>query len=383
MSSLTIYGHLTPSPISEIQLDPRGLVRDHILYEAKLHEEVGFDGVLVGASAKQSDSLLIAACAAEHTDTLRFLVAHRPSVIAPTLAARQLATFDHLSGGRLLVHMITGRDGEQRQEGDVLTKDQRYERTAEHIQILKRAWTAEQPFTYSGRHFQIEGFRSDVRALQQPRIPISFAGDSPAAKAVGAAEADQYMLYAQPYRDLERTIEEISELSARFGRTTPPRFGIIARPILASTDELAWERANSILQLVQTVRTTRSEQDVNFVKAHAASPPSAGEQQMIRINSEYGARHDRALWTSLVGTTSRAMTASLVGSPDTVADALTEYVRLGVRTLLLFGYQPYEDAIGIGRSLLPRIRERVHDLADFPPDEAQVSLGGWALARSR
>jgi alkanesulfonate monooxygenase len=383
MSDLTVYGHLTPSLMSETRKDARALVREHVLYEAQLHEESGFDGVLVGASASQSDSLIIAAFAAAHTQQLRFLVAHRPSVIYPTLAARQLAAFDHLSGGRLLVHVITGRDGEQAQEGDTFTKEQRYERTAEHIQVLKQAWTSEFPFSFDGEYYQFQGFRSDILSKQQPWIPISFAGDSPGARAVAAQEADQYLFYAQPYANLVQSIEEVSDLASGAGRLTPPRFGIIARPILAATDELAWKRAETLLTQIRAIRESGDPaRQVNFVKAHAASLPSHGEQQLLDIHAAGGGQHDRALWTGMVGTTNRAMTAALVGSHETVAEALAEYVSLGVRTLLIFGFEPYEDIIDIGRNLIPLVREIVPDKANSSPASTEVPANDWSLSRA-
>ncbi|MEA1151609.1 LLM class flavin-dependent oxidoreductase, partial [Klebsiella pneumoniae] len=85
---------------------------------------------------------LVAAAAGLATSRIGLLLAHRPGFVAPTLAARKLATLEHLLDGRLAVHIISGgSDADQRKDGDYLDHDQRYARSDEFIELLKRTWT--------------------------------------------------------------------------------------------------------------------------------------------------------------------------------------------------------------------------------------------------
>src|ERR1700749_1678387 len=127
--------------------------RDYVRRFSRAHEDAGFDRVLIGYASSQPDGTQVAAYAAAHTERLGFLIAHRPGFVAPTLAARTFATLDQFSGGRIAVHIITGgSDAEQRRDGDHLSKDERYARTAEYLDILKQAWTSAGPFSYTGKH---------------------------------------------------------------------------------------------------------------------------------------------------------------------------------------------------------------------------------------
>src|ERR1700744_3484700 len=169
--------------------------RDYVRRFARAHEDAGFDRVLIGYSSTQPAGTQVAAYAAGQTDRLSFLIAHRPGFVAPTLAARTFATLDQFTGGRIAVHIITGgSDAEQRPDRDYLTKDERYDRTDEYLDIVKQAGTADEPFSYHGRHYQVEDFYSAVKSPQQPRINLYFGGSSAAAYRVGGKHADLYGL---------------------------------------------------------------------------------------------------------------------------------------------------------------------------------------------
>src|SRR5271157_2092683 len=109
-------------PPSGAVLD-RGYIRDF----AQAAEAATFDRVLVGYFSDGPDGFLLAAAAGAHTERLGFLVAHRPGFVAPTLAARRLATLDQITDGRAALHVISGGDDtDQRRDGDYLSKDERY-----------------------------------------------------------------------------------------------------------------------------------------------------------------------------------------------------------------------------------------------------------------
>lgn len=142
---------------------------------ARAHEDHGWDRVLFAYGSGSPDPSPAAAYIAARTETLQILVAHRPNVSYPTFAAKTFATLDRISDGRLAVHFITGgNDHEQQREGDFLTKDERYARTREAIQIIKKAWTSHEPFDHEGTHYRFNDFVSDTFPVQQPHPRVSF-----------------------------------------------------------------------------------------------------------------------------------------------------------------------------------------------------------------
>jgi alkanesulfonate monooxygenase len=335
--------------------------RGYVRRFARAHEDAGFDRVLIGYSSSQPDGTQVAAYAAAHTDRLSFLVAHRPGFVAPTLAARTFATLDQFAGGRIAVHIITGgSDGEQRRDGDHLAKDERYDRTDEYLDIVKQAWTSDAPFGYQGRYYQVEDFYAEVRSPQEPRIPLYFGGSSEAAYRVGGKHADVYALWGEPLAETAEQIASVYAAAAAAGRDRAPRISVSFRPILGPTEEIAWERAHQILATTRAnIEEFRGQWRRPTGGLSGAHPQNRGSQRLLAAAAK-GELHDRALWTPLAAATGAAgNSTALVGTPETVAQALLDYVGIGVTTLLIRGYDPYDDAIDYGRHLLPLVREEV------------------------
>jgi alkanesulfonate monooxygenase len=166
---------------------------------AQVHEAAGFDMALVGYTSSSAEGFLVAMHAAARTDRLSYLIAHRPGFVAPTLFARKVATFDRLTGGRVALHVITGKtDAEQEGDGDFAPKAERYQRAQEYLHLMKRSWASETPFDFQGRFYRVRGAHSDVRPLQTPHPLIMFGGASEGALEMGAAECDVFAIYAEP-----------------------------------------------------------------------------------------------------------------------------------------------------------------------------------------
>jgi alkanesulfonate monooxygenase len=351
--------------------------RDYVRRFARAHEDAGFDRVLIGYSSSQPDGTQVAAYAAAHTDRLSFLVAHRPGFVAPTLAARTFATLDQFAGGRIAVHIITGgSDGEQRRDGDHLAKDERYDRTDEYLDVVKQAWTSDAPFGYHGRYYQVEDFYAEVRSAQEPRIPLYFGGSSEAAYRVGGKHADVYALWGEPLAETAEQIASVRAAAAAAGRDPAPRISVSFRPILGPTEEIAWDRAHRILATTRAnIEDFRGQWRRPTGGLGGAAPQNRGSQRLLAAAAK-GELHDRALWTPLAAATGAAgNSTALVGTPETVAQALLDYVDIGVTTLLIRGYDPYDDAIDYGRHLLPLVREEVsqRDRQQAVPAGAAVS----------
>jgi alkanesulfonate monooxygenase len=331
--------------------------KEYTLKLARAHEDNGWDRVLFAYGSGSPEPAQVAAFVASKLDKLQILLAHRPNVSYPTFAAKTFATLDQISGGRLTVHFITGgNDHEQQREGDYLTKDERYSRTREYIQIVKRAWTSREPFDHEGTHYRFADFVSDTFPVQQPRIGVSFGGSSPAAYAAGGAEADIYCLWGEPLAQTAEQIELVKAAARAAGRTDVPRIQVAFRPIIAPTEELAWEKAYRTVDRIKQ----RTAGGAQLSRRHSlTSPENTGSQRLLEI-AKQGERFDRALWTPTAAATGGAGNSNaLVGTPETVAAALLDYYDLGVTILSARGYDILDDAIDFGRYVIPIVREEV------------------------
>jgi alkanesulfonate monooxygenase len=328
---------------------------DYTARIARAHEDAGFDQVLIGYSSAYPDTIQVAAYAAARTERLTYLIAHRPGFVAPTLAARTFATLDQLSGGRITINVITGgHDVEQRRDGDYLAKDDRYARSDEYLTILRRAWESSTPFSHEGRFYRFCDFVSQVHPVNGT-IGIYFSGSSPAANAVGVKHADVYMFWGEPLAQTAEQIALVKAAAAAAGRPAP-RFSVSFRPILGATEDLAWERAHGILGKIQGGDALSEK---FFRNRDRDNPANVGSQRLLAAAAQSD-RHDRALWTATAKASGAAgNSTALVGTPDTVAQALLDYHDLGVTTFLIRGYDPLDDAIDYGRELIPTVRAEI------------------------
>jgi alkanesulfonate monooxygenase len=331
--------------------------KDYTLRLARAHEDNGWDRVLTAYGSGTPDPAQAAAFIAAHTDSLQLLLAHRPNLSIPTFAAKTFATLDQISDGRLTVHFITGgNDHEQQREGDFLTKDERYTRTREYIQIVKRAWTASEPFDHEGDHYRFADFVSDVFPVQQPRPRVSFGGSSPAAYAAGGAEADIYCLWGEPLADTAEQIAAVRAAAAAAGRPEPPRIQVAFRPILGRTEAEAWDKARDI---VARIEARRGGDGILRRPGPGSGPENTGSQRLV-ARAEQGERFDRALYTGTARASGGAGNSNaLVGTPETVAEALLDYVDLGADILSARGYELLDDAVEFGREVIPLVRAEV------------------------
>lgn len=330
---------------------------DFTIRLARAHEEHGWDRVLTAYGSGTPDPAQAAAYIALHTETLGLLLAHRPNLSIPTFAAKTFATLDLISNGRLTIHFITGgTDREQQREGDYLTKDERYDRTREYIQIVKRAWTSHEPFDHEGTHYKFSDFVADVFPMQQPRPAISFGGSSDAAYEVGTVEADIFCLWGEPLANTAEQIERVRTMAAAAGRTDGPRIQVAFRPIIAPTEEAAWEKA---YDTVARIEARIGPNNPWMRGGKARRPQNTGSQRLVDIAAQ-GERFDRALFTGTARATGGAGNSNaLVGTPETVAAALLDYVDLGADILSARGYDSLQDAIEFGDQVIPLVREEV------------------------
>ena len=318
---------------------------------ARAHEAGGFDRVLIGYHSTAPDGLAIAAYAAGQTERLGFLIAHRPGFLAPTVAARAAVTLDHLTGGRIALHLISGgSDAEQRKDGDWVDKDARYRRTDEFLDVVTRVWASHEPFDHEGEFYRVAAAFSDVKPLQRPRIPIFFGGASAAAIPVGARHADVYMLWGEP---LAAVAERIAEVRAALPPGRDIRFSVSLRLILGETEGAAWAKAGDILDRIVASR------DGVRVIPDSARPQAAGSRRLLDFAAQQEV-HDKRLWTPIAAATGAGgNTTCLVGTPEQVAESILDYYDAGVSAILVRGFEPLADAIAYGRDVIPLVRAGV------------------------
>jgi alkanesulfonate monooxygenase len=325
---------------------------DYLRTFAQAHEAGGFDRVLIGYGSTSPDGLHLGTFVTAVTKRLGVMLAHRPGFVAPTLAARTLATIDRLSGGRASVHIISGAsDEEQQRDGDFLNKAERYERSDEYVGLLRRLWTEEKAFDHEGKYYKFKGGLVTVKPVQKPHIPIFFGGSSDAAIDAAGRHADIYALFGETLAQVREQVTRVRAAAAKYGRTIG--FSLSLRPILADTEAAAWQRADDILERVRKSRTDKGLQDFS------GTPRSEGSARLLRAAAQ-GERLDKRLWTGVAKVTGAGgNSTSLVGTGEQVADALLDYYDLGVTTFLIRGFDPLEDAIQYGRDLIPLVREAV------------------------
>lgn len=346
-------GMIQPHEVSET-IARKGPAVDpaYVRVFAQAHEHAGFDRILVPASSSSPDTLLTVTYAASVTDKIKFLLAHRPGFVAPTLAARQLATLDHYTNGRLAVHYISGGSDEDQQcDGDFLNHDERYARTDEYLTVLRRVWAEDKPFDHEGTYYRAKGVVSEVKPLQGQRVPIYFGGASAPALQVAGKHADVYALWGESLAqagDLVRRVRAEATLQSRH-----VDFSISFRPILGKTEDEAWAKAERILEDTRRLRVSQG-------YSRGVGPQQSEGAQRLLADAAKGDRVDERLWTAIARELGgRSNSTSLVGTPEQVADALLKYYDLGITTFLIRGFDPLVDAIEYGRELLPLVRAKV------------------------
>lgn len=332
---------------------------DYLSQVARTAESLGFDAVLTPTGTHCEDAWISTAALIRETRRLRFLVAFRPGFLSPTLAAQQASTFQRLSGGRLLLNIVTGGSSEeQRRFGDHLGHEPRSDRTkrdqftAEFLQIVQGAWRGT-PFDFNGDHYTVHG--ATVLEAPQPRPPIFFGGSSDAGKAVAARHADVWLMWGEPPDIAARQVEEVRALAAAADRRAQGldelRFGVRLHVISRDRSADAWAAADRLLDAMPPELVTKAQRQLTYSE-------SVGQARMTALHRG-GDRSDLVvapnLWAGFGLVRGGAGTA-LVGSHDEVAERIAEYHRAGFDHFILSGQPHVEEAWWFGEGVIPRLR---------------------------
>ncbi|MGX9142024.1 FMNH2-dependent alkanesulfonate monooxygenase [Mesorhizobium sp. 128a] len=312
---------------------------------AKAADAIGYYGALLPTGRSCEDSWVVASALAPLTQRLRFLVAVRPGLQSPTLAARMTSTLDRISGGRLLINVVTGGDPvENKGDGIFLSHDERYEVTREFLDIYKAVLSGE-TVAFEGKHFRIEDGRLLFPPVQTPHPPLYFGGSSEAANAVAAEQIDKYLTWGEPPADVAAKVDHVRDLAEKAGRDVS--FGIRLHVIVRETNDEAWADADRLISRLDD-KTIAEAQKV------FARMDSVGQSRMSRL---HGGSRDKLeispnLWAG-VGLVRGGAGTALVGDAATVAERIDEYRRIGIDTFILSGYPHLEEAYRFGELVLP------------------------------
>ncbi|MEU9840078.1 LLM class flavin-dependent oxidoreductase [Actinomadura sp. NPDC048032] len=328
-----------------------GSVR-YLTQVARAAEDAGFEAALTPVGAGCPDPWIICAAVAQHTERLKMLVAFRPGFTLPTLLAQQARAFQEISGGRLLLNVVTGGDPvEQRSYGDFLDHDARYARTAEFLDVLRRTWAGRR-YDFHGEHYEIEdGLTSPL----DPVPDVYFGGASPAAEQVAAGHADVALMWGEPPAAVAARAARLRALAAAEGRRL--RLGIRLHVIARDTASEAWAEAGRLLAGMDPARIEAAQQ-------RFARFDSTGQQRMAALHGGSAKGADArslevapGLWAG-VGLVREGAGTALVGSYDEVAERIREYAGLGIEEFILSGWPHLEEAYRVGEYLIPRLAPR-------------------------
>ncbi len=338
-------------------------------------DRLGYGGVLLPTGHGCLDGWTLASALAPLTERLRFLVALRPGIMSPALAARQAAALDRISKGRLLLNVVTGGNPtELAYDGLFLGHDERYRQTDEFLAIWRRILQGA-PVDFKGEYLSAKGGSPlALPAVQKPYPPIYFGGSSSAGVEVAAEHADMYLTWGEPPAQVAEKFAEVRAAAARKGRAL--RFGIRLHLIVRETEAEAWAAADRLISKL-TPETIAAAQ----ARIAKRVEQSEGQRRMVAL---HGGKTDKLeispnLWAG-IGLVREGAATALVGDPKIIAERIREYQALGVDTVIASGYPHLEEAYRVAELLFPELglsgARRNEETRDFKPAAvAQVAAG--------
>jgi alkanesulfonate monooxygenase len=325
---------------------------------AQTVDELGYYGALLPTGRSCDDAWVVASALIPVTQRMRFLVAVRPGLMSPTLAARMAASFDRLSGGRLLINVVAGGDPvELAGDGIFDDHDTRYEVTDEFLEIWRRV-VAEEAVNFEGKHLRVRDARLFFPGVQKPHPDLYFGGSSPAGHRVAAKHVDVYLTWGEPPAQAAEKVAAMRALTAEQGRTL--RFGIRLHVIVRETEREAWQAANELIRYV-------TDESIAAAQKVFERFDSAGQKRMASLHN--GKRDSLEvspnLWAG-VGLVRGGAGTALVGSPEIVAARIKEYAALGIDHFIFSGYPHLEEARRFAELVFPLLPLDIAESLDFP-----------------
>ena len=312
---------------------------------AQAVDELGYAGALLPTGRGCEDAWIVASSLLPVTQRMKFLVAVRPGLISPALAARMAATFDRLSNGRLLINVVTGGDPvELAGDGVHLDHDARYAVTDEFLTVW-RALAGGEETTFDGEYIQVSKGKLVLPPVQQPYPPLYFGGSSPAGHAVAARHADMYLTWGEPPAEVAKKIADVRKRAAAQGRTV--RFGIRLHIIVRRTEHEAWQAADELIQYLDEKTIAEAQKVLARYDSHGQQ-----RQRALHNGSLDSLIIGPNLWAG-VGLVRGGVGSALVGDPESIAERMHEYAAVGIDTFIFSGYPHLEEAYRVAELLFP------------------------------
>ena len=303
----------------------------------------GFDNVLLPSGYQLGiDSTAFAAAIATHTEQINLLLAVRMGEMWLPQLARQLASIDQFSGGRLTINIISSDI-----PGEALDSAPRYQRTREWMQVLRTLLNRE-TVDFHGEYVNLELDPPRVGTTDGSCPPFYFGGFSPAAKDVAAAEADVFLTWPDTVASVAGTVDEMTNM-AREKYDREILCGLRAHMIVRETEAEARAAAD---RLISKLDADTGEQIRN--KSLDTASAGVARQNELRDAASDDGYAEENLWTG-VGRARSGAGAAIVGDPDQVVAKLRAYQEAGVQAFILSGYTHEAECDLVAQHVLPNI----------------------------
>ncbi|MFN0095663.1 MAG: LLM class flavin-dependent oxidoreductase [Dehalococcoidia bacterium] len=318
---------------------------------ANAAERAGFEYALVPVATGCYDAWISTAMMAAKTERLKMLVAARPGLMAPTVTAKMVATFDQLTAGRVMVNLIAGGGAdEMAQDGVFLSHDERYEVMDETVELMKRCWTEDGPVTFEGKHHHVVNSVVRPKPFQTPFPPFYIGGISPAAIDVGAKHADVFLFWGNTAEQIAKDMAVVRQRAAHYGRDQEMRYGMRFQVCVRETEAEARAAAEGLI--ANATDRQRETRQGGMGQQSSADGRMRAFAESTADNNYWISDH---LYAGLT-TIRHGAGVMVVGDPKQVAGTLQEFVDIGCSEFCLSGYPHDLEAERFGRLVMPFFR---------------------------
>lgn len=306
-------------------------------------ENWGYDTTLIaelylndikGPDADALEAWSTAAALAAVTEKIEIMTAVRPIYHNPAVTAKMAANIDHISNGRFTLNIVSGWWAEEAKQygGDFTEHDERYDRTAEFVEILKGLWS-EDEFSYKGKFYEIENTKLAPKPVQRPNPVLYAGGESEKGKQVITALCDAYMLHGHTPEEAETKIKDMQERRKKAGKEPFQTIGMAAYVICRDTEE----EAEAELERITTVK------DMSGYAGFKDFTSKSELEQKIQLQD--------------YSVSNRGLRPNLIGTPEQIAKQIIKFEEAGVDLVMLQCSPQLEELERFSKDVMPKVEE--------------------------